>query len=205
MYMKIGTLVALCFVLFANEGAAAPRGGTGLREVLQQSSGVRYVTLSKLLHHKKWRPVTLLFLRSFDILSLQQRKEFFQSVQGGKSPKQVRQFLQNVRKKAKAAASLRPLKNGKKKQQYRGRRISMKFKQVDILKVLQLFSQISGMNIIASRKVKGKISIKLRNVPWDQAFDIILGAMKLVKKRQGNVIHVHTSAELRKAKRQLRK
>ena len=83
-------------------------------------------------------------------------------------------------------------------QRYNGRRISLDLKDADIQNVLRLLADVSKLNIVASDDVNGKITIKLRNVPWDQALDIILRAKQLDKTRNGNIIRVAPLSVLRK-------
>ncbi|NJK89763.1 MAG: AMIN domain-containing protein [Myxococcales bacterium] len=73
---------------------------------------------------------------------------------------------------------------------YRGRRISLDLKDADIQNVLRLLADVSKLNIVAGEEVQGKVTIKLRNVPWDQALDIILSSRQLDKVRNGNIIRV---------------
>lgn len=86
---------------------------------------------------------------------------------------------------ARAAGSIVP-----QRQRYTGRRISLDLKDADILNVLRLLADVSKLNIVAGDDVKGQITIKLRNVPWDQALDIILRTKQLDKTRNGNIIRV---------------
>ena len=79
---------------------------------------------------------------------------------------------------------------------YTGRRISLDLKDADIQNVLRLLADVSKLNIVAAEDVKGKITIKLRNVPWDQALDIILRSKQLDKVRNGNIIRVAPIAVL---------
>ena len=94
---------------------------------------------------------------------------------------------------ARTAGTLAP-----RRQQYTGRRISTDLKDADIQNVLRLLADVSKLNIVAGEEVKGKITIKLRNVPWDQALDIILQAKQLDKTRNGNIIRVAPLTVLRK-------
>jgi len=73
---------------------------------------------------------------------------------------------------------------------YTGRRISLDLKDADIQNVLRLLADVSRLNIVAGDDVQGKVTIKLRNVPWDQALDIILKSKALDKQRNGNIIRV---------------
>jgi type IV pilus assembly protein PilQ len=85
-----------------------------------------------------------------------------------------------------------------KRRRYRGRRISLDFKDADIHNILRLISEVAKLNIITSDEVKGKITITMRNVPWDQALDIILKTKKLGKVRHGNIIRIAPLEELAK-------
>jgi type IV pilus assembly protein PilQ len=73
---------------------------------------------------------------------------------------------------------------------YTGKKITIDLKDADILNVLRLIAEVSKLNIIASDEVKGAVTIKLRNVPWDQALEIILKVKGLGQERQGNIIRV---------------
>jgi type IV pilus assembly protein PilQ len=86
----------------------------------------------------------------------------------------------------------------RKKKRFRGKRISLDFKDADVHNILRLISEVAKLNIITSDEVRGKITITMRNVPWDQALDIILKTKKLGKVRHGNIIRVATLQELSK-------
>lgn len=79
------------------------------------------------------------------------------------------------------------LVDGKK---YTGRRISLDFKDVDIDDVLRLIAEVSDLNIIAGDEVKGQVTIRLVDVPWDQALDVILLTKGLGFVRVGNVLRI---------------
>src|SRR5207244_7831932 len=81
---------------------------------------------------------------------------------------------------------------------YTGRRISLDLKDADIQNVLRLLADVSKLNIVAADDVKGRVTIKLKNVPWDQALDIILRSKQLDKTRSGNIIRVAPVEVLRK-------
>lgn len=83
------------------------------------------------------------------------------------------------------------------KRRYKGRRISLDLKDAEIQNVLRLLADVSKLNIVAADDVQGKITIKLRNVPWDQALDIILRSKQLDKTRNGNIIRVAPIEKLR--------
>jgi type IV pilus assembly protein PilQ len=74
--------------------------------------------------------------------------------------------------------------------EYAGRRISLDFKAVDISDVLRLIAEVSDLNVIAGDEVNGKVTIRLVDVPWDQALDIILLTKGLGFMRIGNVLRI---------------
>lgn len=76
------------------------------------------------------------------------------------------------------------------KKTYKGKRISMDFKDANIHNILRLISDVAKINIITSDDVKGTVTVTLRNVPWDQALEIILKTKGLGMKRVGNIIRV---------------
>ena len=81
---------------------------------------------------------------------------------------------------------------------YTGRKLSLDFKDADIKNILRLIAEVSNLNIIAGDDVKGKVTIRLVDVPWDQALDIILQSNDLGKVRIGNVIRVAPVDKLKK-------
>ena len=74
--------------------------------------------------------------------------------------------------------------------EYVGRRISLDFKDVDVGDVLRLIAEVSDLNVIAGDEVKGKVTIRLVDVPWDQALDVILLTKGLGFIRIGNVLRI---------------
>ncbi len=81
---------------------------------------------------------------------------------------------------------------------YRGRPVNFNFQDVPVRTVLQLLAEESGLNIVASDTVTGNITLRLVNVPWDQALDIILQSKGLDKRRSGSVVWVAPQAEIAK-------
>lgn len=79
---------------------------------------------------------------------------------------------------------------------YSGEPLSMEFQDIEIRSVLDILAQFTEMNIVASDSVAGNITLRLINVPWDQALDIILKSKNLGKRENGNVILVAPSTEL---------
>lgn len=80
---------------------------------------------------------------------------------------------------------------------YKGEKISLDFQNIEVRALIQLLSDFSGYNIIASDSVNGTLAIRLKNVPWDQALDLVLQSRALDKRVQGNIIRVAPQAELR--------
>jgi type IV pilus assembly protein PilQ len=76
------------------------------------------------------------------------------------------------------------------KKVYTGRRVSLEFTDADIRKILQLIAEVSNLNFLIGDDVSGTISIKLVNVPWDQALDVILDSKGLEKKQDGNIMYI---------------
>ena len=83
---------------------------------------------------------------------------------------------------------------------YEGRKVSLDFQGADIHNILRILADVGNINIITSEKVQGKVSMKLTDVPWDMALDIILKNNTLAMVRTGNVIRVATADELSKEK-----
>ena len=77
-----------------------------------------------------------------------------------------------------------------------GERLTLNFQDIETRAVLQLLADASGQNIVVSDSVNGNVTLRLQNVPWDQALDIVLRTKGLDKRRQDNVIIVAPQAEL---------
>jgi type IV pilus assembly protein PilQ len=73
---------------------------------------------------------------------------------------------------------------------YTGRKVSLDFKDADIKNILRLIAEVSDLNIIAGDDVQGKITMRLVDVPWDQALDVVLQARALGKSQVGNVMRI---------------
>ena len=82
------------------------------------------------------------------------------------------------------------------KKEYKGERLTLNFQDIDTRAVLQLLADASGQNIVVSDTVSGSVTLRLQNVPWDQALDIVLRTKGLDKRQDGNVIIVAPAAEL---------
>jgi type IV pilus assembly protein PilQ len=92
--------------------------------------------------------------------------------------------IQRTEEKAKAE------EGGQQAKIYRGRKISLDFKDADIKNILRLIAEVSNLNIIAGEDVTGRVTMRLVDVPWDQALDVILSARNLGMIQMGNVIRV---------------
>ena len=79
---------------------------------------------------------------------------------------------------------------------YAGRPVTFNFQDVPVRTVLQLIAEESGLNIVASDTVTGNVTLRLVNVPWDQALDIVLQAKGLDKRRSGNVVWIAPQSEI---------
>lgn len=82
---------------------------------------------------------------------------------------------------------------------YTGKKISLDFQDIEVRRVLQLLADFTGINMVAADTVQGNITLRLKDVPWDQALDIILKTKNLDKRRNGNVIWIAPVAELIKS------
>jgi type IV pilus assembly protein PilQ len=82
------------------------------------------------------------------------------------------------------------------KKEYTGERLTLNFQDIDVRSVLQLLADTSGQNIVVSDSVNGNLTLRLQNVPWDQALDIVLRTKGLDKRRQDNVIIIGPTDEL---------
>jgi type IV pilus secretin PilQ/predicted competence protein len=87
---------------------------------------------------------------------------------------------------------------------FTGQRVSLDFKDADVQNVLRVLADVSGLNIIATDDVKGKVTLHLTDVPWDQALDLILRSNRLEMSREGNVVRISTVARLKEEREALR-
>ena len=91
------------------------------------------------------------------------------------------------------------------KKKYTGAPMTMDFVDADVTNILRLIGEISNLNIIWGPEVKGKVSMRLKNVPWDQALDLVLQNNDLGMRREGNVIWISTKAKIKKIEEEERK
>jgi len=103
----------------------------------------------------------------------------------------------------KADAKDDKLAKANKEPNYEGKRVTFNFQDIPVRSALQLIADISGLNLVASDSVGGSVTLRLVNVPWDQALDVILRAKSLDKRRNGNVVWVAPQSELAKYEQDL--
>jgi type IV pilus assembly protein PilQ len=79
---------------------------------------------------------------------------------------------------------------------YNGEKLTLNFQAVEVRALLQVIADFTGLNIVASDTVGGNLTLRLKDVPWDQALDIILQAKNLAKRKNGNVVLIAPADEL---------
>lgn len=79
---------------------------------------------------------------------------------------------------------------------FKGRKISLDFQDIEVRTILQILAKESGTNIVASDTVNGKMTLSLKDVPWDQALDLVMQARNLDMRHQGNIINIAPRDEL---------
>jgi len=92
--------------------------------------------------------------------------------------------------------SEKPSKTAKKDISYKGERLSLNFQDIEVRSVLQLIADFTGLNIVVSDDVTGNVTLRLKNVPWDQALDIIMRTKALGKRQHGNVVYIDTAKNI---------
>ncbi len=85
---------------------------------------------------------------------------------------------------------------------YVGEKLSLNFQDIEVRSVLQLIADFTELNLVASDTVKGNITLRLQNVPWDQALELVLKTKGLDKRQVGNVLMVAPAAEISERERQ---
>lgn len=84
----------------------------------------------------------------------------------------------------------------RRKAEYTGERLSLNFQDIEVRAVLQIIADFTGMNMVTSDAVQGSVTLRLQNVPWDQALDIVLKSKGLGLRQVGNVIMVAPAEEI---------
>ncbi len=88
---------------------------------------------------------------------------------------------------------------------YHGQHVSLDFKDADVHNVLRLLAEVSKLNIVATGEVSGKVTLRLFDVPWDQALDIVLQVLNLESVQEGNVIRISSVKRLREEREELQR
>jgi type IV pilus assembly protein PilQ len=99
---------------------------------------------------------------------------------------------------AKTGVEKKVVEEGLPQKVYTGRKVSLDFKDADIKNILRLIAEVSNLNIITGDDVQGKITMRLVDVPWDQALDVILQSRSLGKSQVGNVLRIAPLDTLKK-------
>jgi len=86
---------------------------------------------------------------------------------------------------------------------YTGQKLSLDFKDADIKNVFRLLAEVSGLNIVVTDEVNKKVTVRLVEVPWDQALDLLIDTNGLGKEQSGNIVRISTAAQLKKEKDEL--
>ncbi|WP_240538698.1 type IV pilus secretin family protein [Halomonas sp. SH5A2] len=87
-------------------------------------------------------------------------------------------------------------------EEYTGERLSLNFQDIEVRAVLATLADFTGLNLVASDSVSGRVTLNLNDVPWDQALDLILQSQGLSSREKGNVIVVAPASELAELERQ---
>ncbi len=106
------------------------------------------------------------------------------------------EYVVSVKRPSKAE-----LEERKSRFEYIGEKLSLNFQDIEVRSVLQLIADFTDLNLVASDTVAGNITLRLRNVPWDQALEIVLKSKGLDKRREGNVLLVAPAVEIAERER----
>lgn len=159
--------------------------GAGLPENLQRRFDVvDFATPVKLVDAQATGNGTVIFLQTvgdYDYLAYQTDNQYVVSV------KPLTKEEVETRKKEFA---------------FTGQRLSLNFQDIEVRSVLQIIADFTGLNLVASDTVSGRITLRLQNVPWDQALALVLKTKGLDKRQDGNVLMVAPAAEIAERERQ---
>lgn len=145
--------------------------------------------------------------RKLDVVDFATPVEIINTIQNGKDVDmtiRVSGFSENIAYQAddRFIIEVRPLTKKEqedlkaKSHRYTGEKLSLNFQDIEVRAVLQLIADFTGLNIVSSDTVRGNVTLRLRNVPWDQALDIILKTKGLAKRQVGNVMLIGPSEEI---------
>jgi type II secretory pathway component GspD/PulD (secretin) len=119
------------------------------------------------------------------------------------------QLVQNGRRVDVVSAQANPaapagatsaVAQGKAPKVYTGQKISLDFKDADIKNVFRLLAEVSGLNIVVTDEVRKKVTVRLVDVPWDQAMDLIVNTNGLEQEQIGNIVRISTAAQMKTEK-----
>ena len=103
----------------------------------------------------------------------------------------------------KALTAQQAEQKARKKLVYSGDKLSLNFQDIEVRHVLQILADFKDLNLVASDTVSGRVTLRLKSVPWDQALDIVLKSKGLGQRRENNVLVVAPAAELAAQEREL--
>jgi type IV pilus assembly protein PilQ len=118
-------------------------------------------------------------------------KRSFDVVKAGKPVDQRATHMATAALAAEAGGAARTEKT------YTGQKLSLDFKDADIKNVFRLLAEVSGLNIVVTNDVNRKVTLRLVDVPWDQALDLLIDTNGLGKEQIGNVVRISTAAQLK--------
>lgn len=140
-----------------------------------------------------------------DTVDLYQRDDSVRVVASGEGPLRPRTYqvedrlVLDVSEQEPQQAARGPAAVG---EPYKGEKLSLNFQDIQVRQALQILAEFADLNIIASESVGGTLTLRLQDVPWDQALDLILDSQGLGMERQGNVIRVAPRSELQQQREQ---
>ncbi|MEE9492879.1 MAG: type IV pilus secretin PilQ [Gammaproteobacteria bacterium] len=102
------------------------------------------------------------------------------------------QYIVEIRPTTEEEKALRR----KKEERFTGERLSLNFQDIEVRSILQLLADFTGTNIVVSDAVSGNLTLRMQNVPWDQALDIVLKSKGLAKRQNGNVMLIAPTEEV---------
>lgn len=190
-------------VTFNGEGAAPDLRQQGSQVVIDLGRAAVPAELSKRLNVTDFatpvtsvnaggRQIVLDLSTAADSLAYQRGNEYILEV----TPKLAKTAQGGLSSTINAAAQSAAAAGARKT--YTGKRVNFNFQDIPVRPVLQLIAEESNLNIVAADTVTGNVTVRLVDVPWDQALDLILQSKGLDKRREGNVIWVAPQAEIAK-------
>ena len=96
----------------------------------------------------------------------------------------------------KPQSRLEEAMQARKAKVYTGEKLSLNFQDIEVRSVLQLIADFTSLNVVVSDSVGGSVTLRLKDVPWDQALDIILNSKGLDKRQKGNVLYIAPATEI---------